>query len=429
MKGVLARKVQKRILGREIEQAAFPLLVFGLFALQPQFPEHRDGRGRGLVGHLLLFEEFIALEPLAAQRAGAHAAHAAASDIHEELVAARPEFLAEMPLGRRERRIGGGIQIVRVEKAQVVDALGDVFSDDLRVVRDAVEKAALVQPHAHADVFSADGEHGIEVRRLHARRGEHGELELGCGVLLDDGARAGGGQRRGKIGRARFFDGKTLDGGIDRGCDLADIVLIRARIAVKFCVRLPALEALARIGEHRGAVGEARAHERCKALGVALQPLPPIEGERRHVDALAADLLAVELGAHRNGARSDLVVLRKEQGRKNALRRDGDGALEGHFRLRLVRDDQSALALEKDAERRRLGAVVLDLHRNGRGKKIIRIPGEPGELRGQNEFFIRRPDFFICHSAPFRASAREIIDISLPYYTIFLRIWQPPRQR
>ena len=89
-----------------------------------------------------------------------------------------------MPLGGRERRVGGGIQIVRVEKAQIVDALGDILADDLAVVRHAVEKTALVQPHADADVLSADREDRIEMRRFEARRGKDGEFQLGRRVVL-----------------------------------------------------------------------------------------------------------------------------------------------------------------------------------------------------------------------------------------------------
>ena len=146
-----------------------------------------------------------------------------------------------MLFGGRERRIGGREQVLHVKEGEVVDALGDVFQDDIRVVRDGVEETALVQPHADCDMLLADGDDGVEVRLFQTRRREGRELQLGRQLFLEDGAGVRGAGGRGQIARAVLLDRVGLERGKDRRRDLAHVVLVGARVAVHFRTLFPAL--------------------------------------------------------------------------------------------------------------------------------------------------------------------------------------------
>ena len=174
------------------------------------------------------------------------------------------------------------------------------------------------------------------MRRLETCRQKDGKLGGCCQFFFENGPRTRDAQRRRKIALAVLFDGKRLDGRINRRSDLADSILVRARIAVKLCALVPALEPLSCVRKHGGTIGKARAYKCGKAFRIPLQTLPPVKGQGCDLSRRRRNSLAVKACRDGYGAFAEFVVLRKQKRRKNPLCRQFNRTLKGNFRLRFV---------------------------------------------------------------------------------------------
>ena len=126
---------------------------------------------------------------------------------------------------RSKSSIGSRVKIFYVEKREIVDPFGNIFADNVRIIRDGIEKTAFIQPKPDRNMVFSDGEHGIEPSFFKTRRRKRRELQHGSRFFFDDGAGTRSAHGHGEIAVPVLFDRIGFKRRKNRRGDLAHVIL------------------------------------------------------------------------------------------------------------------------------------------------------------------------------------------------------------
>ena len=285
MQGILVgAEIQERVFEGQIEQTALPLLVFRYFAVKAEFAGARNNFRRGVDVGILFAQKLVTFDPLHFQRERADTGEAAAPDVDDRIEPAARKFLREMLFRRRIVHVPAREYILRIEHADVVDAVGNVIPEQYGIVAHAVRKTVIVQPDAAGNALFAHRHDGVQPRALEAGGEEQNEFEGGADLVFEDlGDVADGYGRIVTVFRGRLFHRLALDSRIDRRGEKTYLIFVPLLIAPPFSIGVPFFQLRAGVVEYAQAVRHLRADKGGEQFRVSAPAAPKIE--RQYYDA------------------------------------------------------------------------------------------------------------------------------------------------
>ena len=317
--GVLRQPgVQEVVPQGEVQQFPFPddlLVHLGLLV-------DDDARGAQLFGSLVFPFGILVLDQRPASFAGhPHGQRADLSDPGTAYVDEEDEFVVlQLPVGGEtgvvESGAAGGVHAGRLHDEHLVDAFGNPFRQQGRVVVDAVREGVLDQPAAGEGVPFREDHDGVKAHRFEAADVEHGHVqtipELAAHHFVHEADPLAGRLETGRYGR--IGDSLRRDGLVQGGHLHLDAVGVAGLVLVQRRTVRPSAQDVGRLLDEAGDLRMVGRGERRQHLGQDVHATPFVECQDGNLIGLLEQQLVLRAERHRHGPQHAFRQVRQKRG-------------------------------------------------------------------------------------------------------------------